>query len=113
VFSTVAAIAVWLSLALGGARASTASNEFKLHPVAADALSASLPAIRQVAIESSTRVHTRHRTPSIGFGIDRSVYTPLAAVPRARARSVGSAPEHVPPRRLALRYDATAPPAVL
>ena len=111
--SAVAAIAIWLSMALSGARASTSSDALKLRAVAVDAPTASLPAIRQIAVESSTLVRPEHRSPSIGFGIDRSTDIVVAAASCKHARSVGSLRQHVPPRRLALRYDATAPPAVL
>jgi hypothetical protein len=110
----VAAIAVWLSAAFSGARAVAPSDARELHAVAAHAPSAPLPAVRQIVVEQSSPTRVPHRAPSIGLvGIDRSASILVAAVPLARATPDASRRRSVRPRRLALRYDATAPPANL
>jgi hypothetical protein len=113
VISAVAAIAVWLAAALTGAR--TPSNDAaKLRAVAAQVPSTPLPAVRQGAVELSTPFRAPHRFPGVSLvGIDGSGKISFARRSQTRAVSTVFGEPHVRPRRLAFRYDATAPPAVL
>jgi hypothetical protein len=114
VISAVAVIAVWLSVALSGARTPASNDAANLHAIAAEAPSTPLPAVRQVAVELSTPFRASQRSPGVGLvGIDRPGNISIAARPQTRALSTVFGQHQVRPRRLAFRYDATAPPAVL
>lgn len=114
VISAVAAIAVWLAAALTGARTPPSNEAAKLHAIAAQVPSTPLPAVRQGAAELSTPFRAPNRFPGVSLvGIDGSGKISFASRPQTRAVSTVFGEPHVRPRRLAFRYDATAPPAVL
>jgi hypothetical protein len=112
--SAVAAIAVWVFAAIAGTRSLSSNDALALHAAGAEAPSAPLPAVRGVAVERPAPTRPEHRSTGLGVADAEGPRGSLStSIPRKRAVSIVFGERHVRPRRLAFRYDATAPPTAL